>query len=117
MEQPNTNPKGPIDYGKFFEEKKTALDINQPQASQADGTADALPIEKPSFFANIKDSWSFAEKKTKIELIVFVVSLVLTIIFFSLYFAGRSLKPVRLPEGQNVAPPAIDMNIPLPVNP
>ena len=114
MEQPNTNQKGPLDYSKFFEEKANVPNFSQPQAGE---TAREAVASKPSFFANIKDSWLFTEKKTKIELVVFIVSLALTITFFSLYFAGRSPKPARLPEGQNVAPPAIDMNIPLPLNP
>ena len=113
QDQSNSQNKGPIDYGKFFEEQKTVPNISQPQAGEVAQEASA---QKSNFFAKIKESWSFAEKKTKIELLVFAVSLILTITFFSLYFAGRSPKQIKLPEGGNVAPPAIDMNLPLPLN-
>lgn len=83
----NTSQKGPLDYGKFFEEQKSAPVYEQPKTEDFSGGA---ARKKAGIFERLKEFWILSEKKTKIEMAVFAASFFLSIIFFGLYFIGRS---------------------------
>jgi len=69
---------GPIDYSKFFEEEREELK-----------TEETFPHEKKkSFLGSFKFFWTSSDKKTKIEMMIFLAIIFLIIIILSFYWLG-----------------------------
>jgi len=72
---------GPIDYSKFFEEERKKPETKETFSSK----------KKKSFLNNLKSFWDGADKKTKIEIIVFLALVSLTIIILIFYMAQSDI--------------------------
>ena len=73
--------KGATDYSKFFEQER--------EKSETNGISSIK--EKRSFLNNLKSFWDGADKKTKIEIIVFLALVSLTIIILIFYMAQSDI--------------------------
>lgn len=85
MEQNKIN-QGPVDYSDFFKQNKQPkkIDEEQPIVSAQN---QAIGPQKSSFLKKINLWWQMSDKKTKIELLVVIGCLILTITFLTLLFA------------------------------
>jgi flagellar basal body-associated protein FliL len=73
----NQNKKNEIiDYGKFFERKKE---------KEVEGHE-----KRKRFSFGFKDFWVKTDKKTKIEMIVFLVVVIMTLGILIFYFLGKT---------------------------
>jgi len=98
--QTNENNKGPIDYGNFFEENKN----KQAQPAQSTSPVAENPVAKArNIFTGISVWWQTADKKIKIELVVMICCLILTITFMSLFLSSRKPKNTFQPTEANPA--------------
>ena len=70
---------GPIDYSKFFEEERKKPETKETFSSK----------KKKSFLNNLKSFWEEADKKTRTQIIIFLIAIFLTVIILSFHF----LKP------------------------
>lgn len=78
MQNEENKKNGPIDYSKFFEEEREKLK-----------TEETTPNEgKKSFLNSLKKFWTSSDKKTKIEIMVFLAIIFLIIIILSFYWLG-----------------------------
>ena len=67
---------GPVDYSKFFEQER-----ERPRTEETSPNK-----EKKSFLGSLKNFWAGSDKKTKIQIMVFLVLVSLTIIILSFYW-------------------------------
>ena len=96
----NTDNKGPIDYGNFFEEKKAEpAQVAQPNNVPAETSI----IKAKNIFSSFDLWWQTADKRIKIELFVMIACLALTITFMSLFLSGRKPKVNLQPTEANPA--------------
>ena len=96
----NTDNKGPMDYSNFFEENK-----NQ-QAKPAQLTspvAENQVTKAKNTLTGLSIWWQTTDKKIKIELLVMIGCLVLTITFMSLFLSSRKPKNTFQPTEANPA--------------
>jgi len=78
----NQNKKNEvIDYSKFFERKKE---------KKVEGHEKRKRFSFGSFIDSFKDFWAETDKKTKIEMIVFLVVVIITLGILIFYFLGKA---------------------------
>jgi len=70
-----------IDYSKFFERKKE---------KKVEGHEKRKRFSFGSFIDSFKDFWAETDKKTKIEMIVFLVVVIITLGILIFYFLGKT---------------------------
>ncbi len=70
---------GATDYSKFFEQERKKPGTEEISSSK----------KKQSFLNNLKSSWEEADKKTRTQIIIFLIAIFLTVIILSFHF----LKP------------------------
>jgi len=70
-----------IDYSKFFERKKE---------KKVEGHEKRKRFSFGSFIDSFKDFWAETDKKTKIELVVFLVVVMITLGILIFYFLGKA---------------------------
>jgi len=70
-----------IDYSKFFERKKE---------KKVEGHEKRKRFSFGSFIDSFKDFWAETDKKTKIEMIVFLVVVIITLGILIFYFLGKA---------------------------
>ena len=78
---------GPTDYSKFFEEER-----KKPRTEEISPSK-----EKQSFLANLKSFWEEADKKTKTQIIIFLIIIFLIILILSFYIAQLDTISVQSP--------------------
>jgi len=83
MQNEENKKNGPIDYSKFFEEEKLETE------------ATTSLEKKKSFLINLKNFWIGSDKKTKIEIIVFLIIIFLIIIILTSYMIKSNLRVVQ----------------------
>jgi hypothetical protein len=106
MDQENTNPKNPysvIDYREILAQKKG-------REAQQTQPFDPRMAEKKNFWVGVKNFWILADKKVKIEIIILLVSLLLSIVFLSLII--RSATKPMVNKNPVEAPPLEILNQP-----
>lgn len=87
-----------IDYSKFFEKPASVKALA--------GEGEKIPEKRGRFiFDSFRDFWSQADKKTRIEIIIFLVVLVTMVSVLAFYFfkpkpKGLELPPVLPPPGE-----------------
>jgi len=91
MQNEENKKNGAIDYSKFFEKEKLGTE------------ATTSPGKKKSFLTNLKDFWIGSDKKTKIEIIVFLIIIFSIIIILTSYIIGLNSEVV---QNSLYAPPA-----------
>jgi len=78
----NQNKKNEvIDYSKFFERKKE---------KKVEGHEKRKRFSFGSFIDSFKDFWAETDKKTKIEMIVFLVVVMINLGILIFYFLGKT---------------------------
>ena len=70
-----------IDYSKFFERKKE---------KKVEGHEKRKRFSFGAFIDSFKDFWAETDKKTKIELVVFLVVVMITLGILIFYFLGKA---------------------------
>jgi hypothetical protein len=70
------------DYSKFFEEEREKSETNEISSIK----------EKRSFLNNLKSFWDESDKKTRTQIIIFLIAIFLTIIILSFYFSKSGSK-------------------------
>jgi len=91
MQNEENKKNGVIDYSKFFEKEKLGT-----EAITSSG-------KKKSFLIKLKDFWIGSNKKTKIEIIAFLIIIFLIIIILTSYIIGLNSEVV---QNSLYAPPA-----------
>jgi len=93
MQNQENEKNGPVDYSKFFEEGREKAEIEQTSPDK----------EKMSFLSGLKLFWTGSDKKTKIQIIVFLVLVSLTIIILISYMVKSG---IGVTQDSFYAPPA-----------
>jgi len=93
MQNEENKKNGPIDYSKFFEEEREKLKTEETSSQ----------VEKKSFLSSLRNFWTSSDKKTKIEIIVFLAIIFLIIIILTSYIIGLNFGVV---QNSLYAPPA-----------
>lgn len=75
MQNEKNKKNGPIDYSKFFEQERERPKTEETFANK----------EKKSFLSSFKNSWVRSDKKTKIQIMIFLAIIFLIIITLSYY--------------------------------
>jgi len=88
MQENQENKKnGPVDYSKFFEQER-----GRPKTEEVISNK-----ERKSFLNNLKIFWIGPDKKTKIQIIVFLAIIFLIIIILSSYWQKSKPKEFEGP--------------------
>jgi len=96
MQENQKNKKnGPVDYSKFFEQERERSKTEEVSSKK----------EKKSFLNNLNFFWITLDKKTKIQIMVFLGTIFLIIVILSFYFLGSKSKDfiepiIPIPSGE-----------------
>lgn len=76
MQNEENKKNGPIDYSRFFKEEREKPKLEKTSFDE----------KKKSFLGNLDSFWIGSDKKTKIQIIVFLAIIFLIIIILSSYW-------------------------------